>query len=174
MKNKGFFEFLYTWTPSKFSVQQLAFFAAMIAMTLEKVEKRWQRSGRRRRRVVFGKAALGRGHQTLTPSSSLSSKIPIKLKTFTITLQNPRALWEVRKPPRRMSISVSLWWWCDFVSLTALKITFDERNWDKAMVMMMRTGMMMMMAMTMITIMMVIYIYIDEVSFCHEKWALPP
>ena len=59
-ENEGFFEFLYTWTPSKFSVQQLAFFAAMIAMTLEKVEKRWQRSVRRRRRVVFGKAALGR------------------------------------------------------------------------------------------------------------------
>ena len=74
IQNKGFFEFLYIWTPSKFSVQQLAFFAAMIAMTLEKVEKRWQRSGRRRRRVVFGKAALGRGHQTLTLSSSLSSK----------------------------------------------------------------------------------------------------
>ena len=92
MKNEEFFEFLYTWTPSKYSVQQLAFFAAMIAMTLEKVEKRWQRSGRRRRRVVFGKAALGRGHQTLTLSSSLSSKIPIKMKTITITLQNPRAL----------------------------------------------------------------------------------
>ena len=109
MKNEGFFEFLYTWTPSKFSVQQLAFFAAMIAMTLEKVEKRWQRSGRRRRRVVFGKAALGRGHQTLTLSSSLSSKIPIKLKIITITTAKYQSYMRGEEAPKKnVNICLSL------------------------------------------------------------------
>ena len=110
MKNEGFFEFLYTWTPSKFSVQQLAFFAAMIAMTLEKVEKRWQRSVRRRRRVVFGKAALGRGHQTLTLSSSLSSKkIPIKSKTITITIaKSQSSMIGEDAPKKNVNICLSL------------------------------------------------------------------